>query len=192
MHRSAKNFLTPAPMVTELKKDCQNMELLDDMTPAGITLRLMAAMVCGIALGIDREMRGKAAGLRTLTLVAVSSAATTLVAVSLYRDALAGGHGNDMDPTRVIQGLAQAIGFISAGVMFRAGITVRGATTAAMIWMAGALGIACGAGLYMIAGITLGLTLLVTVVLTRVEKHFFPSDDTPEPEPPGHERAHRR
>lgn len=60
--------------------------------------------------------------------------------------------------------------------MFRAGFTVHGATTAAMIWMAGALGIACGAGFFIIAGITLMLTLLVTVVLTRVEQHVFPPD----------------
>lgn len=152
------------------------MDLLDETTLAGLVLRLLAAAVCGMVLGLDREMRGKAAGLRTLTLVSVSSAATTLVSVSLYRTALAAGHGSDMDPTRVIQGLAQAIGFISAGVMFRAGFTVRGATTAAMIWMAGALGIACGAGFFTIAGITLVLTLLVTVVLTRVERRFFPPD----------------
>ncbi|MBK3778616.1 MgtC/SapB family protein, partial [Azospirillum brasilense] len=72
----------------------------------------------------------------------------------------------DMDPTRVIQGIAQAIGFISAGVMFRAGTTVRGATTAALIWMAGALGIACGAGFYVLAGMALALCLAVTIVFS--------------------------
>lgn len=152
------------------------MDLTSDSTSVGASIRLVAAAACGMALGLDREMRGKAAGLRTLTLVSVSAAATTLVALSLYRGALDAGHSGDMDPTRVIQGLAQAIGFISAGVMVRAGLSVRGATTAVMIWMAGALGIACGAGLFAIAGITLGLTLLVTAGLTWVERRFFPSD----------------
>lgn len=165
------------------------MDLTSDSTTVGTGIRLVAATACGMALGLDREMRGKAAGLRTLTLVSVSAAATTLVALSLYRGALGTGHSGDMDPTRVIQGLAQAIGFISAGVMVRAGLSVRGATTAVMIWMAGALGIACGAGLFAIAGITLGLTLLVTVGLTRVERRFFPPDSEGEED---QERTNRR
>ncbi|AWJ83789.1 hypothetical protein TSH58p_09765 [Azospirillum sp. TSH58] len=130
--------------------------------------RLAAAAVCGAALGLDREIRGKAAGLRTHTLVAISAAVTTLVALELYwgMAGKGGGGGGDMDPTRVIQGIAQAIGFISAGVMFRAGATVRGATTAALIWMAGALGIACGAGFYLLAGMALALCLAVTIVFS--------------------------
>ncbi|UKJ74179.1 MgtC/SapB family protein [Azospirillum brasilense] len=129
--------------------------------------RLAAAAVCGAALGLDREVRGKAAGLRTHTLVAISAAVTTLVALELYWGmAGKGTGGGDMDPTRVIQGIAQAIGFISAGVMFRAGTTVRGATTAAVIWMAGALGIACGAGFYVLAGMALALCLAVTIVFS--------------------------
>ena len=133
--------------------------------------RLAAAAVCGAALGLDREVRGKAAGLRTHTLVAISAAVTTLVALELYWGMAGhrgggGGGGGDMDPTRVIQGIAQAIGFISAGVMFPAGTTVRGATTAALIWMAGALGIACGAGFYVLAGMALALCLAVTIVFS--------------------------
>lgn len=128
--------------------------------------RLAAAAVCGAALGLDREIRGKAAGLRTHTLVAISAAVTTLVALELYWGMSDRSLSGDMDPTRVIQGVAQAIGFISAGVMFRAGATVRGATTAAVIWMAGALGIACGAGFYVLAGMALALCLAVMIVFT--------------------------
>jgi len=158
------------------------MGLTEVLTLEEIVLRLLAAAFCGALLGLDREMRGKAAGLRTHTLIAISSAVTTLVALEFY----AGpggpggvtGDGNRSDPVRVIQGVAQAVGFISAGVMFRSGDTVRGATTAAVIWLAGALGIACGAGCYALAGMGLGLCLLVTVVFSVLLRWFPEAEDT--------------
>ncbi len=144
---------------------------LESAIPVGeVAVRLVAAALCGAALGIDRELRGKAAGLRTHTLIAISAAITTLVALELYWGLPDRERAGDMDPTRVIQGVAQAVGFISAGVMFRAGSDVRGATTAAIIWVAGALGIACGAGFYVLAGLALALCLVVTVLLTYVQR----------------------
>jgi len=140
-----------------------------------MALRLCAAALCGAALGLDREVRGKAAGLRTHTLVAISAAVTTLVALELYEELAHRADSGNMDPTRVIQGVAQAIGFISAGVMIRAGTSVRGATTAAVIWMAGALGIACGAGFYVLAGMALALCLIVTVLFTYAMR-WLPGD----------------
>ncbi|MCG5240998.1 MgtC/SapB family protein [Azospirillum doebereinerae] len=146
------------------------MGLSEVLTAEEIGLRLLAAAFCGALLGLDREMRGKAAGLRTHTLIAISSALTTLVALEFWM-----AHPQDegrSDPVRVIQGVAQAVGFISAGVMFRSGDTVRGATTAAVIWVAGALGIACGAGYYLLAGMALGMCLVVTVVFTLLMRWF--------------------
>ena len=149
---------------------------LSTAIPVGdMALRLCAAAFCGAALGLDREVRGKAAGLRTHTLVAISDAVTTLVALDLYEGMAHRADSGNMDPTRVIQGVAQAIGFISAGVMIRAGTSVRGATTAAVIWMAGALGIACGAGFYVLAGMALALCLTVTVLFTFAMR-WLPGD----------------
>ncbi|HYD70686.1 MgtC/SapB family protein [Azospirillum sp.] len=150
------------------------MGLGTELGAGEIAVRMLLAVLCGAVLGFDREARGKAAGLRTQTLVALSAAATTLVALQMYADVAKTGHGGDVDPTRVIQGLAQAIGFISAGVMFQKGVNVRGVTTAAVIWMAGALGIACGAGLYWVAGLGLGLSLLVSIGFTWLERRLFP------------------
>ncbi|WP_247872243.1 MgtC/SapB family protein [Azospirillum sp. TSO35-2] len=133
---------------------------------------MLAAALCGALLGLDREMRGKAAGLRTHTLIAVSSAVTTLVALEFFVDLQAPEGKGSSDPVRVIQGVAQAVGFISAGVMFRSGDSVHGATTAAVIWVAGALGIACGAGYYLLAGMALGLCLLVTILFTVLMRLF--------------------
>lgn len=148
------------------------MGLTNVLTAEEIGLRLLAAAFCGALLGLDREMRGKAAGLRTHTLISISCALTTLVALELYVGLQATGDERPSDPVRVIQGVAQAVGFISAGVMFRSGDSVRGATTAAVIWVAGALGIACGAGYYMLAGMTLGLCLIVTILFTILLDRF--------------------
>ncbi|WP_029009157.1 MgtC/SapB family protein [Azospirillum halopraeferens] len=136
-----------------------------------VALRLGLAALCGALLGVDREVRGKDAGLRTHTLVSVSAAATTLVALEMY-GALDGGRG-DLDPIRVIQGLAQAIGFISAGVIIRRGADVHGATTAAVIWIAGALGIACGAGIYAVALMATVISLAVLIGLKPLERRLF-------------------
>ncbi|WP_372398342.1 MgtC/SapB family protein [Azospirillum sp. HJ39] len=142
------------------------------LTVEEMGLRLLAAALCGAMLGLDREMRGKAAGLRTHTLISISCALTTLVAFEIYAGLHAAGDERPGDPVRVIQGVAQAVGFISAGVMFRSGDSVRGATTAAVIWVAGALGIACGAGYFMLAGMTLGLCLMVTIVFSFLMDRF--------------------
>ncbi|HYC05189.1 MAG TPA: MgtC/SapB family protein [Azospirillaceae bacterium] len=140
-------------------------------------LRLGAATLLGLVLGLDREFRGKPAGLRTHALVAMSSAATTLVAVEFYTLS-ATQDAPDADPIRVIQGIAQAIGFICAGVIIQGrGPNVRNLTTAASLWMAGALGIACGAGFYLIAGMTTALTLFVLIVVGGLEKRWFGSPE---------------
>lgn len=151
-----------------------------------ILLRLTIATILGLLLGFDREWRGKSAGLRTHTLVALSSAATTLVSIEMFLAASEGGKGGDVDPVRVVQGVAQAVGFICAGVIIRGrGHDVRNLTTAATLWTAGALGIACGAGFHVIAGLTAGLTLLVLILAGVVEHRYFPQDRQygPPPQP---------
>lgn len=93
--------------------------MLLDATAISLTdilLRLGSATVCGLALGFERERKGKDAGIRTHALVALSSAVITTSALSLYAEVQA--RGGDADPLRVIQGLAQAIGFIAAGMIF--------------------------------------------------------------------------
>lgn len=148
------------------------MDLTAVLTTEEMGLRLLAAAFCGALLGLDREMRGKAAGLRTHTLISISCALTTMVALEFFAGLQTSGDERPSDPVRVIQGVAQAVGFISAGVMFRSGDSVRGATTAAIIWVAGGLGIACGAGYYALAGMTLALCLVVTILFTILMDRF--------------------
>ncbi|PJG46150.1 magnesium transporter MgtC [Sphingobium sp. LB126] len=133
----------------------------------GITLiRLGLATLLGLALGFERERHGHDAGLRTHGLVSLSSAMLTLSALEL-----AESHP-DGDPIRVVQGLAQAIGFIAGGLIFVRGRDVRNMTTAASLWMAAAVGITAGAGQYVIVLAGSAIALLVLTLLLLLERHL--------------------
>lgn len=135
-----------------------------------IILRLGLATLVGLALGFEREWRGRDAGLRTHALVALSSAMITISALSLSEDIHA--RGDESDPLRVIQGLAQAIGFIAGGLIFVRGGDVRNMTTASSLWMAAAIGIAAGIGQFMLVAIASALALLLLVAVGAVERLF--------------------
>jgi putative Mg2+ transporter-C (MgtC) family protein len=141
--------------------------------------RFGIASAFGMLLGLDREVRGISAGVRTHMLVALSSAMTMLIALELYEEISAQGKA-DLDPTRAIQGLAQAIGFLCAGVIFVARGSVYGVTTAASLWMTSSIGMAAGAGMYKIALAGLIFAMLIVSVLWLVTR-FLPSGDTPPP-----------
>lgn len=145
------------------------------MTEIDIVLRLLAATGCGIILGIDREFRGIPVGLRTHGLVALSSAAITISALLLYYSLLAENGTQTLDPLRVIQGLAQAIGMIAAGAVFFAKGNVHNMTSAANLWLAAALGIAAGAGQYLllVTSLVLGVFLITGVKLIE---RFIPGE----------------
>jgi putative Mg2+ transporter-C (MgtC) family protein len=133
-----------------------------------ITLRLVAAMLLGGLVGLEREAAGKAAGLRTHMLVALGAALTLVVAYRLNMPAA--------DQSRVIQGLVTGIGFLGGGAILK--ITdqrqIRGLTTAAGIWMTASIGIAAGAGKLSTAAVATVLTFIVLSVLHFVEKRMFP------------------
>jgi putative Mg2+ transporter-C (MgtC) family protein len=130
--------------------------------------RFGLAAAFGAILGFDREARGKAAGIRTHMLVALSSAMTMLIALELMEEMAQ--RGRSPDPTRAIQGLAQAIGFLCAGVIFVARGSVHGLTTAASLWMTSAVGIAAGAGMTQIAAVGVAFALVILTVILVVER----------------------
>lgn len=135
-------------------------------------LRLGCATLVGLMLGLDREMRGVPAGLRTHALVGLSAAAITLSALLLH-DTLDADGRTRSDPLRVIQGLAQAIGFIAAGVIFVARDQVRNVTSAANVWLAATLGIVAGAGQYVLLAVTTSMGLFV-LIMVRLFERFIP------------------
>jgi putative Mg2+ transporter-C (MgtC) family protein len=142
-------------------------------------IRLGLATMLGLVLGIDRELRGMPAGLRTHALVAVSAAATMLSALMLFEELAQRGHAPD--PLRVIQGLAQAIGFIAAGVIFVSRGDVHNLTTAANLWLAAAVGIAAGAGQMALAVIA-AIFGIVIVSVVRLVEYFLPGSSKSERE----------
>jgi putative Mg2+ transporter-C (MgtC) family protein len=115
-----------------------------------IIIQLLAALIVGSLLGINRERREKAAGLRTHMLVALGACIYT-IAISAIPDC----RPNDM--AQVVKGIAAGIGFLGAGCILKSGDHVSGVTTAATIWVAAALGLAIGAG-YFALGILGALT----------------------------------
>ncbi len=118
-------------------------------------LRLLLAAVLGGIIGFQREKANKPAGLRTHILICLGSALFTVVSVL--------GFTGNVDPSRIAAGVVTGIGFIGAGVIFRGmrGDKVMGITTAASIWVTAAIGIAAGAGLYIIASVVAMVTVLV-------------------------------
>ena len=139
-----------------------------------ITLRLGIASAAGLLLGLDRELRGIAAGIRTHALVALSSAVITISALELHNE-LARSGSSGSDPLRVIQGLAQAVGFIAAGAIFVSRGSVHNLTSAANTWLAAAIGIAEGAGQMLLLTVAIGFGILI-VTLVRSSKRLLPDD----------------
>ena len=125
-----------------------------------IVFRLIAALVAGGLIGLERSHRGRPAGFRTHALVCLASSLLMLVTVYeshwMPRDAAA---RVVLDPTRMAQGIMTGIGFVGAGAIIKEGFTVRGLTTAASIWTTAALGILTGVGFYFAAFIGTVLAL---------------------------------
>jgi putative Mg2+ transporter-C (MgtC) family protein len=138
-----------------------------------MTLRLVAAVVAGGLIGLERSFRGRPAGFRTHTLVCMAS--TALMLVTVYEWQWVQSHVPEtirMDPTRMAQGIMTGIGFLGAGVIFKEGITVRALTTAASIWTTAALGILIGIGFYFPAAITTLLAIFVLSAFRWVESRM--------------------
>jgi putative Mg2+ transporter-C (MgtC) family protein len=139
----------------------------DVQTWTEVVFRLLAATGIGGAIGLNRELTRKPAGLRTHALVALGSALVTVSGLQLGGP----GAGSYADAaSRVIQGVIAGIGFIGGGVILHTdGRNVMGLTTAATIWVAAALGISCGVGQWRVAGAAVVVALAVLVVGRGVE-----------------------
>lgn len=122
-----------------------------------IAFRLVLSFLIGTVLGIEREYRSKAAGLRTMIVICLGSTIFTEISLSI------GG----ASPDRIASTIITGIGFLGAGVIFKDGLTISGITTATTIWISAALGMAVGAGEYFIAVVS---SIAVLIVLTAFEK----------------------
>ena len=130
--------------------------------------RILIGALFGGLIGIEREVHGCAAGLRTHILVCIGS---TLFMMTSINVAAGYSHLGAVDPSRIASGVVTGIGFLGAGAIIRYGTSVRGLTTAASIWAVSAVGLAVGAGMYNAAGITTAVSLAV-LILSRLEEHW--------------------
>jgi len=144
-------------------------------------LRLAVAAGLGGLIGFERELRDREAGFRTHILVCVGSALFTIVSAYGFREFLTSGDAVvRADPTRIAAQIVTGIGFLGAGAIIRQGLSVRGLTTAATLWVAAAIGIAAGAGYYSGAVIATGITLLALwpfrILAFRVVERLRPEE----------------
>lgn len=132
-----------------------------------ITYRLILAAFLSGLIGYEREVNGRAAGLRTTILVGVGSC--LIMILSMYLQAIYTGSA-DVDPARIAAQVVSGIGFLGAGTIIRYGSSVRGLTTAAGLWTVAAIGLAVGCGFYAAALMTTGIIFVVLVALSRLER----------------------
>ena len=135
--------------------------------------RLGIAALVGLLLGLDREMRGRAAGLRTHGLICFSAAAMTVSMISLYRQ-MGGGQA---DFLRIFEATGAFIGIIGAGLIVFSKGQVKNLTTAAHLFLTAVIGIACGAGQGPLVAIGTVITVLMLTVLGVLARRYWPDDD---------------
>ena len=131
--------------------------------------RLLVAALLGMLAGFEREFRRKPAGVRKHMLVATGSAAFMILTLELAIGPLKVVDQASVDPTRIIQGIIGGIGFLGAGAIIQGGREVSGLTTGASIWVAGAIGIACGIGFFDFALLLTAVVVIILYAIGRVE-----------------------
>ena len=129
----------------------------------GDVLSIILAVVLGAAIGLEREIKGKAAGLRTNVLISLGAAVFTIISIQM-------GAGHEGSITRIAAGIVTGVGFLGAGAIIQDRGGIHGLTTAATIWMVASIGMACGAKLYLLAVISTLIAIVVLIGLGQLEK----------------------
>jgi putative Mg2+ transporter-C (MgtC) family protein len=136
-----------------------------------ILIRLATAGGLGMAIGLEREARGHAAGIRTHALVALGAALFTVAGAYGFADV---AKGPNVDPARVAAQIASGVGFLGAGAIIRDGASVRGLTTAATLWFSAAVGLAAGAGFWFAAVVGTAMVFATVVGLRAARPWLLP------------------
>ncbi|EHP87023.1 MgtC/SapB transporter [Geobacter metallireducens RCH3] len=133
--------------------------------------RLLLASLLGGLIGLEREIHGRPAGFRTHLLVSLGSCLFVVASIEFYRlyGNFSGVGPLGVDPGRVAAQVVTGIGFLGAGAILREGSSIRGLTTAACLWIAAAIGLSCGAGLYTVSLAVTAISLITLLCLKRVE-----------------------
>jgi putative Mg2+ transporter-C (MgtC) family protein len=142
------------------------------MTEFDMILRLCLGFAAGAIIGIERSSRRQVAGLRTHILIATGS--TLLMLLSIYIPQQFNPQRNS-DSGRIAAQVVSGIGFLGAGAIIKLGNNIRGLTTAASLWFVAAVGLAIGAGMFLVAGSAIILGLITLMLLYKIENKMFPS-----------------
>lgn len=153
--------------------------LLSAATPLPeLLLRLGLAVLLGGAIGLDREWRNKPAGLRTHMMVSLAAATFTVITLELFEQVKAGGSSaTSTDPLRVVEAITAGVAFLGAGAIIQGRANVQGLTTGAGIWLAGAVGFACGGGFYVLAAAAAVLAVIILTLLGWLTAKIKNGDD---------------
>lgn len=150
-----------------------DFNLFPDVLTDSFVFRVLFAALLGALIGLERDIRGRSAGLRTNILVSVGSSVFMLISIGLavrWLDSYPGSAA--ADPTRIAAQIITGIGFIGAGAIIKYKFSVQGLTTAACLWTTSAIGMACGAGFFEIAILATLIAIFVLTILSRVEKLY--------------------
>ena len=134
--------------------------------------RLACALLAGVIIGMQRELRQHQAGLTTNALVAVGACIFILISESVIMTAVAAGGLVNNDNLRVLSQVVTGIGFLGAGVIMKNGISIHGLSSAATIWCTAAIGCLCGYGMWKEALIAVGVILIINWDLKSIERYF--------------------
>lgn len=135
---------------------------------SAVIIRLAAAAVFGLIIGLDREYRNVPAGLRTHMLVSLAAATFAILAFEIVESAKAEGVTNP-DPVRIIEAVTAGVAFLAAGTIIRGNHGIQGLTTGAAMWLAGAVGLACGIGAFFVAVVATGFGMAILTLIRWVE-----------------------
>jgi putative Mg2+ transporter-C (MgtC) family protein len=136
--------------------------------PAIVALRLTAAVILGGVIGVEREVNAHTAGLRTHILVSLAACLFALIAFEMLADPT----GKGSDPLRLIEAVTAGVAFLAAGSIITSGGKIKGLTTGAGMWMAGAIGLACGVGNIALGAIASVIAVIVLWVFRRVSQRL--------------------
>ena len=132
---------------------------------------IIAAAGLSSLVGLEREIHGQPAGLRTHMILGVGAALAAILSIS-YSQFLS-NPGFPSDPGRIVAQVVSGVGFLGAGAILRFGVTVKGLTTASSLWTTAIIGIACGSGYYNLASFTTAVVLVILTIIDKVENFFL-------------------
>ena len=143
-----------------------------------VAIRLGVACLLGFAIGFEREVRDRPAGLRTHMLTSLAAALFAVIATEFI--ILYGGEddGTQLDPIRVVEAVTAGVAFLAAGTIIQSRGNVQHMTTGATIWLAGSAGVACGAGYLVIAAMTTVLGFIIVALIGAAEARLHRAADT--------------